>query len=210
VRLLAVLALAVPLHERSDAQVLGVALLVAACRAAAELPAPRTRAGIAGLAVAVLLVRIGAFHALGFVESFSAIDVGGGFAPGEAQVVSGGGGLTGATLLAVALLALKFALVWIAPLAACAHALRRDGAAGTLPTLCTDLVVALAARGPAIVAALWVWSRSSWWVKSGYTVYLFGAADVVLVLFAFALLARETKAASEPARESLRTPVLSP
>ena len=198
-RLLAVVALAVPLHDRSDAQILGIALLALACRAAAELRAPSTRVGLAGLAVAILCVRIGAFHALGFTESFSAVDVGAAFAPGAGRVAATGGGLTGATALAVALLSLKFALVWIAPLAAAAHALRRDGAARALGTLAGDLVVALAARGPALVAALWVFSRSSWWVKSGYTVYLFGAADVVLVAAAFGLTALEARGDRAPA-----------
>jgi hypothetical protein len=198
-RLLAATALAVLLHERSDAQALGFAVLALGCRFASAFPAARTRVGVVLVAVVLLAVRIAAFHATGFVESFSSFDIGAGVVPGAGPVaVEGGGGWTRAMLATTVLQGLKFALAWVVLLAAAARAFDRDGARAALPSLATDLAVAFAARGAAIVGGLWVWWRSSWWLKYAYPVYALAAADVVLLLAAFAAVGGFRRAEGRP------------
>ena len=191
-RLVAFVALGSLLHERSDVQLLGLVLLGLGCVAASRLPAPRTRLGVAFAAVVVLAVRIGVFHALGFLESFSTIDTGAGIVPGAGQAAAeargSGGGLTPEVLLNVALQMLKFSLVWVALFSAVVHAWDRDGRRASLPQLGADLALGFASRGAALVLGMWVWWRSSWWVAVAYPVFVLGLGDVVLLLGALALV----------------------
>jgi hypothetical protein len=203
-RLLAAMALAVVLHERSDAQVAGFAILAAGAFAASGLPAPATRFGFAGLVLAVLAVRIAAFHALGFTESFSTVDTGAGVIPGLAGSgrAPGEGGVSAEILGNAALLAVKFALPWIVLLAAAARAFARAKDTRLLPAFVADLGVAVVARGAVLVAFLWVWWRSSWWVEAAYPVFALGAADVVLLGLAWAATAGSARSEAAPAGRS--------
>ena len=79
-------------------------------------------------------------------------------------------------------------------LASAAHALRD---VGSLRELVGDLALTFAARFATIVAALWAWWRSAWWVDQARAVYAIGAADVVLLLTA-ALLVGAFVRAPEP------------
>ncbi len=197
VRILAAVALGSLLHERSDAQALGFAVLAVGCRAAGAFPAPRSRFAILFVAVLLLTARIAAFHALGFAETESAVDTGAGIVPGAAPVVKeGSAGLTWPVLENTLLQLLKFALVWIVLLSAAARAFARDRGSSALPCLASDLAIAFAARGAGLVAGMWVWSRHSWWVKIARPVYALGAADVLLLLGSLALVGafRRTRA----------------
>ena len=189
VRLLGCAALGAIFHERSDAQVLGVALTVAAGLALSRVPVPASRTGLAALAVLLLAVRIAVFHALGFSESFSTIDVGAGVVPGARGdgATAGADGWTPAMLETALHLAVKFALVWVVLLAGLARAFERAGHPHALRTVVFDLAVAFAARGALLAIGMTVWWRSSWWVATAYPVFTLGAADVVLVLAAAAV-----------------------
>ena len=170
-----------------DGEFVPFVMFVLLAALAARLPAPRTRVGIAWLAVGLLAIRTAVHHAMGGVMSFSTVDVAAGFVGMEADptLTTGvAGSVTWPIIEAIAQLSLRFSLIWIVLLAAAAHALRD---VGSLRELVGDLALTFAARFSTIVAALWAWWRSAWWVEQARAVYALGAADVVL-LFAAALL----------------------
>jgi hypothetical protein len=185
VRVLATLAMArrlmVPVAEYA-----AFAVLAAGAAVAARWSAPSTRLGLARLAVGLLAVRTAAFHAMGKTESFSTFDVAAGFAglrpagpdataaAAHARLLEGG-----------AQVAFLHAMPWLVLLAAAARAL---GDAAPLRRVVADLAVGFAARGAALVFALWAWWRSAWWTQSAYPVYAIGGGDLVLLAVA-ALLA---------------------
>ena len=74
-RLLAALALARRLADM-DATFLVFVLAAILASACARLPGPRSRSGIAWLAVFLILLRAGLFHAMGYTEDFGTLDVG--------------------------------------------------------------------------------------------------------------------------------------
>ncbi len=189
IRLVAAIALARAL-QRSDSETAAFALLALGCRAASAFPAAATRLRLAWLAVALLVLRTAAFHAFGHVESFSTIDVGGGFVPGtKPSATADGGGLSLEVVRATILLFFRFSLVWVAILAAAARAFERSmgpGGPDGLRRLVADLALTFVGRGAVIVAGLWVWWRSSWWVVIAYPTYALGAADVILLVVALA------------------------
>src|SRR5205085_1921331 len=104
-----------------------------------------------------------------------------------AAPVGTAGGLTPEIAASGLLLLLKFSLVWIVLVSAAACAFARDGARDGLRVLAVDLSVAYAARGAALVAAMWVWWRSSWWATIAYTVYALGLGDALLLIWALAV-----------------------
>ncbi|MDF1700934.1 MAG: alkaline phosphatase family protein [Planctomycetota bacterium] len=191
VRLAAGVALARQLSVM-DAEFAVFALAAVGAALAARLKVPVTRVGIAWLAVGVLALRTAIFHAMGFEESFSTLDVGQAFAGLEATEqrldAAGGAVITGQIVVAGIQLALRMALPWILLLAALVRATERT--ADTLDLVrCAvgDLTVSYAARGASIAVALWAWWRNSWWMTHAYTVYAYAAADVVLLLVCGAL-----------------------
>jgi len=196
-RLLACAGLASIYHERSDAQVLVFVLLLVAALAASRLPFPRTRRGIAVLAVLLVAVRIAAFHGLGFLESFSTIDTGAGVVPGQGAappvVTPGALPVEAATTIATEILenafsqVVKFALVWIVLLAAAARAFERAAVPDGLRVLGVDLGVALAARGALVAFGMTVWWRSSWWVAVAYPTFALALGDAIFVLAGLAV-----------------------
>ncbi len=196
-RLLACAGLASLYHERSDAQVLVLALVLLGAFAAARLPFPRTRRGIALLAVLLVAVRIAAFHGLGFLESFSTIDTGAGVVPGQGApppaVHPDAPPTAAATTISTEIWenavsqVVKFSLVWVAFLAAMARAARRAGSPDGLRVLGVDLGVALAARGALVALGMTVWWRSSWWVAVAYPTFALALGDALFVLAGLAV-----------------------
>jgi hypothetical protein len=92
-------------------------------------------------------------------------------------------------------------------LAVCLRILSRErvAAGDLLPCLLGDVAISFAARGAAIIAALWVWWRNAWWIKLASTIYAYAAADVILVLFAAAALGAWVPARpGAPAARSVR------
>lgn len=189
-RLLARVGAATALARRlalTDGEFAAFALAAVGCMLAARLRLAHGRRALAWLAVGVLALRTGVFHAMGFVESFSTLDVGAAFKGlGEAQAqaldAAGGAHVTWQVKVAGLQLALRMALPWVLLLAAVMRAAARSGAAGAPPRLVGDVALSFAARGAAIAAALWAWWMSVWWTTLAYTVYAFAAADVVLLL----------------------------
>lgn len=170
----------------SDAEVTMLALLALACALGARLPFARTRRGLAGLAVVLLLVRTAAFHAAGGVESFSTVDVGRGFLGLEEFVdatvrLAVGQGISWQVYLATTQLALRFALPWVLLLAAAAHAAR---GAPLLRVLLGDLALGLAARGALLTLGLWSLADNAWWVEKAKDVFNLGGGDLLLLLVA--------------------------
>lgn len=191
VRLAAGLALARQLSVM-DAEFAVFALAAVGAALAARLHVPVTRVGVAWLAVGLLALRTAIFHAMGFEESFSTLDVGQAFAGLETTEqpldAAGGAVITGQIVVAGLQLALRMALPWILLLAALVRATERTADTYDL-VRCTvgDLVVSYAARGASIAVALWAWWRNSWWMTHAYTVYAYAAADVLLLLVCAAL-----------------------
>jgi hypothetical protein len=168
---------------------------------AARWPAPRTRVGVAALALGLGAVRTAAFHAMGKTESFSTVDVAAGFlglrgAGPDASQAAANARLAEAS----AQLAFLHALPWLLLLAAASHAMRE---AGGLRRLVADLAVGFAARGAALVFALWAWWRSAWWTGDAYPVYALGGADVVLLATAAFLTGAFTPGPARPRGASL-------
>ncbi|MBL9089083.1 MAG: alkaline phosphatase family protein [Planctomycetia bacterium] len=191
-RLLACAGLASLYHERSDAQVFVLALVLLGALAAARLPFPPTRRGIAALAVLLVAVKIAAFHGLGFLESFSTIDTGAGVVPGQGApppaVHPDAPPTEAATTISTEIWenavsqVVKFSLVWVALLAAMARSARRTGSLDGLRALGVDLGVALAARGALVALGMTVWWRSSWWVAVAYPTFALALLDALFVL----------------------------
>lgn len=177
-----------------DGEFVPFVLFVVLAALAARFPAPKTRVGIAWLAVGLLAIRTAAHHAMGGVMSFSTVDVAAGFVGMKADpTLTTGvtGSVTWPIIEATAQLSLRFSLIWIVLLAAAGHALRD---VGRLRELVGDLALTFAARFATIVAALWAWWRSAWWVEQARAVYALGAADVVLLLVAALLVGVFTRA----------------
>ncbi len=188
VRILAALALARRLSVMdAEFAVFAVAALGAAL--AARIEAPRTRIGLAWLAVGILALRTAIFHAMGFEESFSTLDVGQAFAglgDNEARALDAAGGavITWQVIVATLQMALRMAMPWVLILAALSYALQqtRGVMQGSMRCVLGDLVVSFSARGAAIATALWAWWRQSWWVTHAYTVYAYAVGEVILLL----------------------------
>ncbi len=189
VRILAALSLAVLIERHHDDSTARFALLSLGAFAAGRLPGPSTSAGRVAFAAFLALLRIAAFHALGFSETLSTIDTGTGVVPGLDTGGEGTNTLTLGVILNVAIQALRFSLPWILLLAAAARSLERRQApdAPRFVDVAGDLAGLLAVRGAALVIALSIWWPSSWWVPTAKAVFAFAAGDVVLVLGSAAL-----------------------
>jgi len=205
VRLLAACALARRLSQM-DAEFMVFALAAVGAAIAARLRPPTTRVGLAWLAVGLLAIRTAIFHAMGFEESFSTLDVGQAFAglgQTETQALDAAGGavLTWQVLVAIVQMGIRMALPWILIGAALARAIERTEGVGygSLRCVAGDLAMALGARGAAIATALWAWWRNSWWMTHAYTVYAYGAGDVILLLLCMSLCGAWKR--SDPVRE---------
>jgi hypothetical protein len=186
VRLLAATALARRLTV-NDLEFAAFVVVAIGAALLARRPGPATRRGLAWLAAAILLFRTAAFHAMGQTESFSTVDIAGGFAgmsAGNGGQAGAAGGATPEVVEAALQLALRFLLPWLVLLAAAARAL---GDARRLRALVADLAISYAARGAAIAIGIWVLWRSAWWFSNAYPVFALGAGDLVL-LTAAALL----------------------
>lgn len=188
VRVVAALALARRLSVM-DAEFAVFAVVAVGAVLMARMPLPRTRLRIACMAVGILAIRTAIFHAMGFEESFSTLDVGQAFTglgTGKAQSLDAAGGIVISWQIIVATiqLAIRMALPWVLILASVVRSYEATEDAGpeVLHVLLMDLALTFAARGAAILTALWAWWRSSWWMTHAYTVYAFGAADVLLLL----------------------------
>ena len=178
----------------SDAESAVYAVAAVAAALCTHLQSPRRRVGLAGLALGLVLLRTGLFHAMGFTESFSTLDVGQAFKglagastealdPAEQAVI-------GRQIIQAGIqLAMRMGLPWVLFLAAVTRMFERsgDGSGGAMRVVLVDLVVAYGARTAAILVALPAWWRQSWWMTHAYTVQAYAAADVVLLL-AYALL----------------------
>jgi hypothetical protein len=207
VRLLAACALARRLSP-ADAEFLVFALSAVGAALAARLRVPRTRVGLAWLAVGLLALRTAIFHAMGFEESFSTLDVGQAFAglgstKTQALDAAGGAVMTWQVFVAIVQMGIRMSLPWLLLAAPLARAVQRTPGAGpgTLRVVAADLMVALGARGAAIATALWAWWRNSWWMTHAYTVYAYGAGDVILLLLCFTLCGvwrRDAEASAVP------------
>ncbi|MDJ0522270.1 MAG: alkaline phosphatase family protein [Planctomycetota bacterium] len=213
VRLLAGVALARRLSVM-DAEFAVFALTAVGAALAARARVPSGRVALAWLAVGLLALRTAVFHAMGFEESFSTLDVGQAFAGlggGNAQALDAAGGavITWQVIAAGIQLALRMALPWVLILAALSRAVERTHGhdSGVLRCVLGDLAVSFAARGAAIATALWAWWRNAWWMTHAYTVYAYAAADVVLLLLCASLCGawtpapgarREAKTRAEP------------
>ncbi len=201
-RLLSTAALARRLTA-SDAELALLLTLLLGVALAARLPLSRHRRGLALVALALLLARTAAFHAAGGTESRSTVDVATGFqgldelasAPGVLAPGGQGGGVTWTMVVAGLQVALRFALPWLALLAALAHA---AGTGAAVRAVLADLALAFAARATALVLCLWALTDNGWWVGQAQEVVSLGAADLVLLL-ASALLVGAFRAPAPPA-----------
>ena len=183
VRTVAALALARRLAV-FDGEYAAFALLAVGAACASRFRIPSTRDGLAKLAIALLLLRTGVFHAMGFVESLSTFDVGQVFnGLGRAVVpdaVAKEAPVTWQVQVASVQMALYMALPWILILSSVLRASERNGR-GRVKQLVADLAVAFGARGAAIVAAVWIWWNNSWWMGLTIAVFLYAICDIVLV-----------------------------
>lgn len=93
----------------------------------------------------------------------------------------GGGGVTWQVVVATGMLSLRFAVPWLALLAAAAYALGRPGA---VRTLLADLALSFGARATALVLCLWALASNAWWVGTAQEVVSLGAADLLLLVLA--------------------------
>jgi hypothetical protein len=158
-----------------------VAVLAGGARVAASLGAPATRLGVALVAVAVVAAKVATFHAMGYSETFSTVDTGAGVVPGrEVSTAAGGGGVRAEVIENVALQLLRLALPWVVLLASAAHAFAASSRRAAFRVLSTDVLLAYATRAAALVAAMWVWWRSSWWVSTAYAAFALGTADALV------------------------------
>ncbi len=205
VRILAAVALARRLSVM-DAEFAVFALVAVGAALAARAQVPTGRTALAWLAVGILAVRTAVFHAMGFEESFSTLDVGQAFAGlggGDAQPLDAAGGavITWQIMVAGIQLALRMALPWILIVAALSRAIERTAGAtgGTLRCVLGDLALSFAARGAAIATAIWAWWRNNWWMTKAYTVFAYAAADVILLLVCASLCGAWTGATEEDA-----------
>ena len=183
----------------SDGEFAAYALLLVGAALASRMALTSKRWGLAALAILLVLVRTGAFHAMGFTESFSTLDVGQAFqglAGGTAAALdpTAPAQITHQVVLAGIQVALRMGLPWIPFVAALLRSRRRrletEGTSGDrvdVALVLGGIALAFAARGAAVVLALPAWWRQSWWMGKGYTVYAFAAADVLLLLVAAAL-----------------------
>nr|MDJ0975736.1 alkaline phosphatase family protein [Planctomycetota bacterium] len=211
VRMIAALALARRLSVM-DAEFAVFGVVAVGGVLVARMPVPTTRVRLAWMAVGILALRTAIFHAMGFEESFSTLDVGQAFTglgTGEAQALDAAGGIVISWQIVVAgiQLAVRMALPWLVILASVTRAFEAtpDAPDGALRVMLQDLAISYAARGAAILTALWAWWRSSWWMTHAYTVYAFGAADVLLLL-ACATLAGSWRKRTAPAPEPAPVP----
>jgi len=207
VRLLAATALARRLSVM-DAEFAVFAMAGVGAALAARGRIPTGRVALAWLAVGILALRTAVFHAMGFEESFSTIDVGQAFAGlggGEAHALDAAGGavITWQMMVAIVQLALRMALPWVLILAALMRSVRRTPGAsvGTLRCVLGDLALSFAARGAAIATALWAWWRNNWWMTKAYTVYAYAAADVILLLLCATLCGAWLRGRTSPGGE---------
>ncbi len=210
VRLLAAVALARRLSVM-DAEFTVFALTAVGAALAARARVPSGRVQLAWLAVGILALRTAIFHAMGFEESFSTLDVGQAFAGlggGDAQALDAAGGavITWQVIVAGIQVALRMALPWVLILAALARAVERThgSSSGALRCVLGDLAVSFGARGAAIAVALWAWWRNAWWMTHAYTVYAYAAADVVLLLLCASLCGAWTPTPGAPVEPQRR------
>ena len=190
VRLLGALALVLLLEPRNDDGTARFAVLCVAAFAAARLPVTRSRSGVVQVAALLALLRVAAFHAMGFTESLSTIDTGGGVVPGFSSTDPVTSGISASVWINVALQALRFVAPWIVLLAAAARAFERggQGAGPGIRDLVGDTAALLTLRGAAMVLALSIWWPQAWWVPSARAVYAFAVGDVLLLLVGTALV----------------------
>ena len=184
------LAAAIALARRlsvKDAEFLVYACAGCIGHAATALRLPTARWRIAWLAILLIVFRTALFHAMGFIESFSTLDVGQAFEGlGTARntVPDRVGGVTWQIGVATVQMAIRMALPWVLLCAVLMRMAANSGKYGvnTVRTAIADVSVGLAGRGAWIVWALWVWWRNAWWTGYAQTVYAYAGADILLVV----------------------------
>lgn len=198
-RLLASVLAALALARRlsvMDAEHAAFVLVAVGAMGAARLPIRCTRVRIAWAALGLVVLRTAVFHAMGFEESFSTLDVGQAFAglggvgaPAATDAV-GATGVSWQIVAAGLQLVLRMAVPWVLFLAAVRRMIARTPPASlaTGRQLVTDVAIAGAARAALVVASLWAWWRNTWWMGHAYTVYAYAAADIILLAVIAALL----------------------
>ena len=190
----------------------GVAL---AAWAGSALPGPRSRLGIAALALALAVLRTAVWHGVGGLEALGHVDPSGRIVPGAAGVSDPWTSTT--TLEAVRLIVTR-GLVTGVLVAAALRAIARSRAAaatGSVPaahapsdagsTLLGDLALVSLAQGVALVLGASTWAAWSWWVLVAVPTFLLAIADAGAVL---ALRARAERVAPPrpPRRRGPRRP----
>lgn len=199
IRLLACVLAGVALARRAsvtDGEHLAYALVALAAMAAGRFHLPQGHRRLVCWALGLLVLRVGVFHAMGFVESFSTLDVGQAFAGlGGASALTvadaaAGASVTWQVVVAGLQLTLRMALPWILFLAALRRALDREPARQLAPlrAILGGVVVGFAARAAVIVAAVWALHHNTWWMSHAYTVYAFAVADILLLAVVGALM----------------------
>ncbi len=203
-RLVAALALARRLSVK-DAEFLVYACAGCIAHGASALRLPHARWRIAWLAIVVIVIRTALFHAMGFIESFSTLDVGQAFEGlGTARntVPNRVGGMTWQIVVATAQMVIRMALPWVLLLGVLVRMASNSGKYGlnTVRTSVADIAVGLAGRGAFIVWAIWVWWRNAWWTGYAQTVYAYAAADILLIVgvaFLMGVFARDDYSSSK-------------
>ena len=206
-RLVAGLAVATLLHRlfvgTGDLSTLLFAVLATAALLASRLPAPSTRVGVAGLAAALLLLRVALGHALGLLESLADLDPTGTWFPGASGVE------TNPSADGIRFGALRWgrqALLWAVLLAPAFHALRRDGGPGS-SRLLFDLGAALVGATSAVVLGVAVWGPWAWWTVVAIPTFVSGLGDLLVLVGASVLVPRgPDRAAAAPPGEGLPGP----
>ncbi|MCB9826012.1 MAG: alkaline phosphatase family protein [Planctomycetes bacterium] len=196
-RLLATMLAAIALSRRlsvMDAENAAFVVVAIGAMGASRLGIGMTRVRVAWAALGLVVLRTAVFHAMGFEESFSTLDVGQAFAglgkAGPAGTSLAATGVTWQIVAAGIQLALRMALPWVLFLAAVRRGLEARPGAGPAVgrQLIVDVAVAGAARAALVAAALWAWWRNTWWMSHAYTVYAYAAADIILLAVVAALL----------------------
>jgi len=181
-RLVAGFAVATWLHRlfvgAGDLSTVLFAVLAAAAILASRLPAPRTRGGVAGLAAALLLLRVAQGHALGLLESLADLDPTGTWFPGASGIE------TSPSADGIRFGALRWgrqALLWAVLLAPAIHALRRDQGPGP-SRLLFDLGAGLLGATSAVVLGVAVWGPWAWWTVVAIPTFVSGLGDVLVLV----------------------------
>ena len=198
----------------TDAEHAAFAWVAVGAAGAAHLRVPLRRSTLALWALGLVTLRTAVFHAMGFEESFSTLDVGQAFAglgtvdAVDAQDAVGATGVTWQIFAAGLQLTLRMALPWLLFFAPLLYMVRQTPGAtpAVVRHLVADMTILGAARAAVVIAALVAWWRNTWWIGLASTVYAYAICDIVLfvaIAWLLGVFRRSAASALDPRGYSL-------